>query len=66
MERVTLQINTNGAWRNVCTVDMDAGRRAELVRHLSALRAVLGDAQWSLQMPSGYRDYLKLPTELVD
>lgn len=66
MEPVILQINTHGAWRNVCAIDIDADRRAELIRHLSALRSVLGDVKWCLRRPSGCRDYLNLTREIAE
>jgi hypothetical protein len=55
---ITLQINTNGAWRNVLT--FDPARRDEILAGLAALAGVLGDgARWCLlNQDDGKREWL--------
>lgn len=56
-ERLTLQINTSGAWRNVCK--FDPSRRDEVVAAAKVFGQVLGDGvSWGLLHPNGTRAWL--------
>lgn len=52
-----LQVNTSGAWKNVC--EFDASRRAEVVKALTALIHALGKvAKWCIVHDDGSREWL--------
>ena len=53
-----LQVNTNGAWKNV--VEFDAARRTEVIEALQVLRDALreDDPKWCLLSDSGKREWL--------
>lgn len=55
--QLTLQVNTAGAWKNVCKVDRARARdvRDAVVR----LAGILPDAKWCLRDPQGGRDWIK-------
>lgn len=54
---ITLQINTNGAWKNMLT--FEPARRAEIMRALKVFAGVLGaTTRWCLQHPDGKREWL--------
>jgi hypothetical protein len=56
-DKITLQVNTSGSWRNV--IEFDAERRARVVLALHMLSRELGGARFCLLLPDGKREWLK-------
>lgn len=60
MTDITLQINNNGAWKNLTTFAAD--RREEVLSAVSVFAGVLGDnTRWCLLYPDGHREWLREP-----
>lgn len=54
---ITLQINTNGAWKNV--LQFEPTRRNEILRALAVFASVLGrNTRWCLVNEAGKREWL--------
>lgn len=56
-DKITLQVNSTGAWRNV--IEFDAVRRDNVVQALWVLSQALGGARFCLMHPDGKREWLK-------
>ena len=57
-DKITLQVNTSGAWKNV--VDFDLTRYAEVVAAVDKLAFAIGThARWCLLYANGTREWLR-------
>jgi hypothetical protein len=60
---VKLQVNTNGAWKDIAEFADGPTHRAEVIKALQALMAALGPGKckWCLVDDKGNREWLKFP-----
>lgn len=55
-----LQVNTAGAWKDVC--HFDTARKAEVAKAVSQLAGIVGvGAKWSVLHDNGKREWIGLP-----